>query len=389
MTIIHIIYSADKFQLGIWNAALSTAKILSCEYGWKVEVWYGKSIYQLYPYDGVESIQLETPYLNTLVGLMEKRGLDPKEHLIITHGCWKFPTIWGNYLRRKGFKWIFVPHGMLNSWGIMQKWWLKVPYLWGVESQLMKKADGIRAVGFAESREIRKWFLKRLSITFIPLGVPTPEPNWQKKPSNKRIVLFMARLHPGKGLIPLINAWLRSTLHNHPEYQLIVAGPDQGELAKMQAILEPSNCKNIEYAGPVYGEEKLALMNQASFFIGPSESETFPTTIAETMAYGCVPVVTPESNFPEIFELNLGIKISQKEAGILKGLEQLKAIGTADLLELQRKTAAYITKKFTLARIAELEHYYFKEILMGSFFPKNETLFPKNRQNIPKTENEV
>ncbi|HLF34050.1 MAG TPA: glycosyltransferase, partial [Cyclobacteriaceae bacterium] len=330
--------------------------------------------------------------------------------VVVSHGCWGWATKMGFEMQKAGFKWVGVPHGMLEPWSMRQKWLKKQLYFLLVEYPMLKKADAIVAVGRPEFENLRKLFK---NVHHIPNGIepfkgsliqrfnaplqagpslkmstghflnapsgstvqefksPQVKPTegqridesmsqrerdaYQQqsdkqinKSTNKLTFLFLGRLHHKKGVVPLIKAWLSSSLNNDSRFQLIVAGPDDGELVKIKRLIGENRPKsedpfqrrdfvphqddrtsdlgpptsNILLKGPVYGSEKEKLLLSATYFLLPSQSEGFPTSILEAMTLGCIPVFSEGCNFPEALEAGLGVCVGVRVAEIIKTLEE-------------------------------------------------------------------
>ncbi len=351
MKIINILENGTAINLGVWNATVSIAKYAQDEFGIRSEVWFPAAKDTL-SHEYAHLVPLPSKRLAYLRSKLASESLSKEETIIVTHGSWRFPTIWGSTLKQLGFPWIYVPHGMLNPYGMSRKAWLKWPYFLALEKRLVQKADCVRAVGFREHEELKDMFGTRVPVNHVPLGVPCSGLDWSLKTRSPKYVLFMARLHPGKGVIPLVEAWMQSSLFNHRDFELIIAGPDQGDLSQLKTQLRGDRRGNIRYIGPIYGPEKEAWLAKSTFFVGPSKSETFPTTIIETMVKGMIPVVTAESNLPEIFPRQLGIRISPDVRGILVGLEQLPALSADTLDRMQQSAVTYVHERFSIKRIA-------------------------------------
>ena len=225
------------------------------------------------------------------------------------------------------------------------------------------RADLIRAVGIPEKKNLELVFKRHPNIQLIANGVKVHKVDLRKKDDNVRKVLYMSRLHHKKGVVELVKAWLKSSLNKNAGFELIIAGPDQGELEQIQSLLDTNPDCNITYIGPVYGPAKEAWLERASYYILPSKSEGFPTAILEAMSYGLIPLITEGCNFPDVFEHRLGIKISPQIPDILDGLNQLTQMKGDAVTILQGKASDYINKHYSLDFIAEQQVKAFKAIL--------------------------
>jgi len=229
-----------------------------------------------------------------------------------------------------------------------------------IEKQLAKTSDYIRAVGSPEYKNLKKSFL---NTQLIPNGVEsinTQDKDWSAK---KKSYLFMARLHHKKGVLPLIKAWKKSSLQNNDHYELLIAGPDDGELNQLKS--EINNCSNIRYLGAIYGKEKDALLNKSHFYVLASFSEGFPTSVLEGMQYGLIPLISEGCNFPEAFENKLGLELSPNQDDILKTLEMSAKIEPDAAKEMGEKAQSFVIENYSLERIAEQQHEVYQALLKG------------------------
>jgi glycosyltransferase involved in cell wall biosynthesis len=325
MRIINIVDRLDKVNFGIWNAAIATAKALGDAFEAESEIWYPEATRDSeYPnLNGAHARGLEDLSLKGLEVAREDAGLDPSRDMIVSHGCWRYPTRWGLTLKKDGFAWMAVPHGMLERWSLGQKPWRKRIYYAFKERPALRKADRIRAVGKPEYDSLVKRFGKL--VVWVPNGVGAIEPEGRQPIGERRQILFMARLHHKKGLIPLLQGWMQSKLGTDPRFELKIAGPDDGELARIEQMLKEHSdaLKGVELLGPVYGEAKEKLLFSSHYYILPSYSEGFPTSVLEAMQHGCVPLISRGCNFPDVFTEGLGELVEPSASSVAAGLNRI------------------------------------------------------------------
>jgi len=365
MRIINIVDRLDRVNFGIWNAAIATAGELQARHGVVSEVWFPAAGNEARESElnGARPRALPSTSRTQLESTLREAGLDPARDLIVSHGCWQFPTRWGLALRKRGFRWVAVPHGMLEAWSLSQKRIRKWLYFHLAERRYLHQADRIRAVGQPEFETLRKSFGSR--VTWIPNGVPSLSRPLDPtaKPAGWNF-LFMARLHHKKGLIPLVRAWLDSSLARRADCQLNIAGPDDGELPVLRALLEkPGEARNIRYLGAVYGQEKQAQLEQNHFYVLPSHSEGFPTSVLEAMQYGLVPLITSGCNFPDVFERSLGIRITPEAERIRQGLEEAMHLDRESWSRLAREAHALIESRYIYPQLADEQNSLYNELL--------------------------
>jgi len=351
MKVINIVDSVSKVNFGIWNAAIATAHILKNQYDIASEIWFPDII------ENNVDENLFNGCLPRQIGTFNPiQILKNEKSIIVSHGCWQMPTRLAYKLRRKGYPWMYVPHGMLEPWSLQQKALQKKIYYKLIENPLTQNANVIRAVGSPEYNNLKKVYQ---NVTLIPNGVEEVNVSIEKSYSPIRF-LFMARLHHKKGIIPLVKAWKNSSISNTNQFHLTIAGPDDGNL--MELLHEIKGTSNITYNGAVYDEQKRELLQQSHFYILPSYSEGFPTSVLEAMSYGLIPVITDGCNFPEVFERGNALKITPETSNICRSLDVCSNMEKDEIRRFSRKCQEFINDNYTLQHIAKLQFETLKKL---------------------------
>ncbi len=368
MRIINIVDRLDRVNFGIWNAAIATVSELKKRHQADSEVWFPAASDEARreELNGARPRALQSLAAGEPDKLVREAGLNPENDIIVTHGCWQYPTRWGLAFKEKGFRWVAVPHGMLESWSLSQKRIRKWVYYHLMEKRLLLQADRIRAVGEPEFDTLKRSFGNQ--VLWIPNGVPSMAGglNLEAKPGGRKF-LFMARLHHKKGILPLVRAWLRSSLAGRKDFELYIAGPDDGELPALKELLaRHPEAGNVRYLGGVYGDDKAALLEKCHFYTLPSFSEGFPTSVLEAMQRGLVPIITTGCNFPDVFKLSLGIEVTPEESTVLRGLEEAAALSDPAWADLAGRCHKLIESRYTHARLADEQYDLYHQLLSGN-----------------------
>src|SRR5687767_1357598 len=114
--VINLIDDARMINYGIWNTVIESKKIFQAA-DVSVELWYPGE------FEGTQNIatkKLEATDYRSLGTMLP--ALDPEKDLIVSHGAWQYATRWGARLAAAGFRWVYVPHGMLEPWPMRHKW---------------------------------------------------------------------------------------------------------------------------------------------------------------------------------------------------------------------------------------------------------------------------
>ncbi len=162
--------------------------------------------------------------------------------------------------------------------------------IWQVRHACMPSPD-------SEARAIRSYGLRN-PVCVIPSGVDLPAddppgpPAWAPEAGGHRVLLFLGRLHPKKGLLNLVRAWAKVQADRPAgaaDWVLVIAGWDQGghEARLRRLIDELGAAGTIRLVGPQFGDQKAASLAFADAFVLPSLSEGLPVAMLEAWSLAC------------------------------------------------------------------------------------------------------
>ena len=181
--------------------------------------------------------------------------------------------------------------GSLAPWALRQKRLKKQIALRCYLHRDLQRATCLHATSDQEAANIRAQRVSR-PIVVIPNGVDLPEQLPSRSPVNSehKTALFLSRLHPGKGLVDLVQAWAQVRPQG---WRMRIVGPDVcGHQAEVQQLAEHLGvAQDFEFVGPRSDIEKWIEYVNADLFVHPSHSENFGISIAEALAAG-LPVIT-------------------------------------------------------------------------------------------------
>ncbi len=107
----------------------------------------------------------------------------------------------------------------------------------------------------------------------------------------KSFALFVGRLHAIKGIDLLVRSFAEARVRGLRSH-LVVAGPDSGELAALQALASELGVADVvHFVGPLYGQSKLSALAACSMFVHRPRFEGFGLSVLEALATGR-PVIT-------------------------------------------------------------------------------------------------
>ena len=257
---------------------------------------------------------------------------------VIVNGLWQYPgyAVW-RALRNRDTPYFVFPHGMLDPWFKRTyplkhvKKWLFWPW---ADYRVLRDARAVLFTCEEERRLARESFwLYRCNEAVVTLGTAVSTGDeaseralfLERHPdlANKRILLFLSRLHEKKGCDLLIDAFA-AVAGRDPALQLVMAGPDQ---TGWRSVLETRArergiAQRITWTGMLEDGVKWGAYRCAEAFVLPSHQENFGIVVAEALACG-VPVLISH-------QVNIWREVAADEAGLV---EPDTATGTRALLE--------------------------------------------------------
>jgi len=307
-----------------------------------------------------------------LLGTMENF----KPDILHVNGMWKYEAVAAfRWKRRSGSPYIVSPHGMLDGWALRNSAWKKRITSFLYQRRFISNADCIHALNLSEVQSIRALNLNN-PVAVIPNGVDLPKaasgmpaPDWVSAvPEGSKVLLFLGRLHPKKGLIPLLNAWARVRKGSVPsgeDWHLVVAGWEEGgHQSMLEALAEDLRVSgSVLFVGPQFEGEKAASLSRADAFVLPSFSEGLPMAILEAWAHKLPVMMTPQCNLPEGFETGAALAIEPAVSSIEEGLKVLFSMKPSDLAEMGIRGCQLVESRFTWTRIASEMHAVYQWLL--------------------------
>ncbi|HVP21521.1 MAG TPA: glycosyltransferase [Anaerolineaceae bacterium] len=127
--------------------------------------------------------------------------------------------------------------------------------------------------------------------------------------TDTRIILYLGRLHQRKGINFLLEA-IAQLLKRINNLVLAIVGPDDGDQANLQSLTKSLNIeKYVKFAGPLYGQDKLAALQDADILVYPAVYEIFGLVPFEALMCS-TPVIVAD-------DCGLGQLIRESGAGYL------------------------------------------------------------------------
>ena len=286
-----------------------------------------------------------------------------KFDLIHIHEIWHYPQFVASRLAKRYNKpYIITIHGSLEPWCLNHKALKKKIYSFLIQKKILKEASALHAITEEEVKNISR-FVDNKNIFLIPNGINLEEfksfppreeiEDLYPELKGKKVILFLGRIHPIKGLDILAKSFASITKHKD-NIRLVIAGPDENRYeSKIKSILKNDGVLDkVIFTGMLSGNIKLAALIRADIFVIPSYSEVRSITALEAMICGLPVVITKQCDFPEIGKYKAGIIIEPDINQLGRELENL--ISNPDLCkEMGENGRKLVRERFTWDKIAD------------------------------------
>jgi glycosyltransferase involved in cell wall biosynthesis len=289
--------------------------------------------------------------------------------VVVVRGIWQYHSFacW-RALRRSDTPYVVFTHGMLDPWFKRRyplKHLKKSLYWPWAEYRVLRDAEAVLFTCEEERVLARESFsLYRCNEIVVNYGTSTPPgiANNRKaaflaefpKLRNKRLVLFMGRIHPKKGCDLLIEAFT-SVMGDDPDWHLVIAGPDQVGLQTKLALLTDSHIsERITWTGMISGDVKYGAFDAAEVFALPSHQENFGIVVAEALACGTPVLLSNKVNiWREVEQDGAGFVANDDLDGTRSLLQSWLALSNDDKQRMKEHARQCFVSRFEISKSTE------------------------------------
>jgi len=285
--------------------------------------------------------------------------------IIHQHGTFMPLSILSIFLN-KGTKFIVNPHGLLEPEKFKRSPIKKRIALKLYEKANIKRSHCIVACSGKEALSLKKMFPKK-PISIIPNGVHEEMINekindieifnYKKKysiPIDKKVLLFLSRIHPWKGLILLINTIVKiqNEFRKNNWIFLIVGSNEQNHLNDINSIINKNKINDIVYViGPQYARNKIITYELSNCYILPSKGENFGITVIEALSRSKPVITTTKTPWSDLIKFNCGWWIERNSFEFERILLELLVSNNDQLKKMGENGKKLVLKKYTWSKV--------------------------------------
>jgi len=172
----------------------------------------------------------------------------------------------------------------------------------------------------------------------------------------RRLFLFLSRIHRKKGCDLLLEAMGRLAAE-HPELDLVIAGPDeeglQPQLEAQAARL--GIARRVHFTGMLEGALKWGALHAADAFVLPSHQENFGVAVVEALACEVPVLISDKVNiWPEIAKDEAGIVNPDSAEGTYRSMAALLAMSPEARVRMVRNGLDCFRSRYEMGRMARV-----------------------------------
>lgn len=289
-----------------------------------------------------------------------KNLLSSNAHVGHIHSLWSY-TSYALYKWAKAKKkpYLFTVNGYLYDSALKHSGLKKkIAFNLGFD-KVISQADCIQVNTVAEYNAVRKLGFKN-PICIISNGVNLPDlpfdgsPPWKDNPytSGKKILLYLSRIHPQKGVDLLIDAWKTLSLKTQlQDWHLVVVGFSEGNSAfesQLQKAVKDNNLTDsITLLPGQYDKMMQACYANCTGFILPSFNEGASIAALNALAFSKPAVITSGCNLSESYAREAAIQIETAPESIGTGILELINMSNSERKEMGLKGRALVEEKYS------------------------------------------
>ena len=252
---------------------------------------------------------------------------------------------------------------MLDPWAVRNSFWKKQLALFLYERRSLEDAACVHVTTYKEADSARNFGLTG-SICIIPNAVdlarslaytPPNHASWSRwKAHGGKVLLYLGRIHPKKGLESLIKGWSASAMAKSRHWRLVIVGSghERHEAQAKRCIANSGHNERIDFFPPMFNELRDIAFNASDAFVLPSLSEGLPMALLEAWARGLPVIMTPECNIPEGFAAGAAIRIDSNPESIADGLNELDSMSDCERSVMGARGRRLVEEKFTWPKVA-------------------------------------
>ena len=292
--------------------------------------------------------------------------------LVHIHSVFNYISLASTWIcRHRKVPYVISPRGMFQPWSLKQRELIKKLYRLAFLDRHVRGARGLHATSDLELESLQKEF-PAAPIANIPNPLPqlhdrgTPFLEQFPEFQNKRVLLYLSRIHPKKGVTELLEAWRRVT-DDFPSWHLVLVGPGRHNNVKQMetSIMRLNLNQRVSWLGPLFGADRDEAYRAADLFIQPSFQENFGNSIAEALAAGCPVITTRETPWSILQDNQWGWWVPMSVDSLTATLREALQLSPEELKGRGEAAKAWIETECSVESVASKMAGWYRSLLQA------------------------
>jgi glycosyltransferase involved in cell wall biosynthesis len=284
---------------------------------------------------------------------------------VIVHGLWQYNSfaVW-RALRGTATPYFVFSHGMLDPWfnrTYPLKHFKKLLYWPWAEYRVLRDAAAVLFTSEEERRLARESFAP-YGCHEVVVNYGTAAPNADLMVARhdflktfpqlreKRLLLFLGRLHEKKGCELLLEALaaIRNSGSDAQSLHLVMAGPCADD-AFLRYLKDLAAKLPVTFSGMLSGQLKWGAFSAAEVFVLPSHQENFGIAVVEALACGTPVLISNKVNiWREVVASGAGFAEEDDRNGTIRLIEHWIDTPLAERIAMETKARDCFAQHFEI-----------------------------------------
>lgn len=292
-------------------------------------------------------------------------SMERKLDIVHQHAIWSGTSRTTRLLHEKySVPSIIAPHGAMESWALQRSQWKKKLALMFYEGENLRNASCLHALSKQEVIGFRAFGLRN-PIAVIQNGISQ---SWLESKGDaeafrhkfniiqgKRIILYLSRIAPIKGLPLLIEA-MAEISGELDDWILVLAGADECDhLREVHELVRKFHLEqHIVITGLLVNQAKRDAFAAADLFVLPTKREAAPVVVLEALGAGIPVLTTKGAPWDDLVSFQCGWWVEVNAGAIAEALKDALNHSQEQLLRMGQRGKELVASKYTWTKSAQM-----------------------------------